>query len=84
VFLRDRLLGTTERLSLDSAGVEGNATSLQAALSPDGRYLAFSSFANNLVAGDTNGRSDIFRPRSSARHDRNREPLCCLCARESR
>lgn len=29
--------------------------------SPNGRYMAFISAATNLVAGDTNGRNDIFR-----------------------
>ena len=29
-------------------------------MSPDGRYIAFSSHANNLVADDTNGFQDVF------------------------
>jgi WD40 repeat protein len=38
----------------------GNGRSDSAALSPDGRYIAFRSAADNLVAGDTNGAPDVF------------------------
>jgi Tol biopolymer transport system component len=60
VFVRDRQIGTTECVSLDSSGVQGNNSSLVCAISADGRYVAFGSFATNLVAGDTNGANDIF------------------------
>ena len=60
VFVRDRALGTTERVSVDSAGVEGNGDSAHPSISADGRYVAFSSVASNLVAGDTNGNTDVF------------------------
>jgi Tol biopolymer transport system component len=60
VFLHDRQTGTTVRVSVDSAGTQGNSTSRDAAISSDGRYVAFSSAANNLVAGDTNNVADIF------------------------
>jgi Tol biopolymer transport system component len=62
VFVRDRQTGTTERVSVDSQGVEGNGFSglYGIALSGDGRYVAFESRANNLVPGDTNGFRDIF------------------------
>jgi len=64
VFLRDRTLGTTERLSVASNGTQGNAASylpeLATAISADGRYVVFESEASNLVAGDTNGQRDIF------------------------
>jgi Tol biopolymer transport system component len=59
VFLRDRLLGTTERVSVGASGAEGQAVSNFPALSADGRYLAFSSAANNLAAGDQNPWMDI-------------------------
>lgn len=59
VFLRDRLLGTTERVSLGAAG-QGNGPSQEPALSADGLLVAFSSTAGNLVTGDTNGQSDVF------------------------
>jgi Tol biopolymer transport system component len=61
IFLRDRQLGTTERISVDSAGVEGNGGSgLKSAISADGRFVAYFSYATNLVAGDTNGTLDVF------------------------
>ena len=60
VFVRDRASGTTERVSVSSAGVQGNSASAAPAISADGRYVVFSSSANNLVADDTNGASDIF------------------------
>lgn len=49
-----------ERVSVDDFGVEGNAASTQASISPDGRYVLFASAATNLVPGDTNGVTDIF------------------------
>jgi CSLREA domain-containing protein len=52
--------GTTERVSISSAGVESNGFSNDAAVSGDGSVVAFHSDASNLVAGDTNGRFDIF------------------------
>jgi len=67
VFVRDRQSGTTERVSTDSGGAEGNNNSRNAAISADGRYVAFASDAANLVAGDSNGFPDVFvRDRQSA------------------
>ncbi len=60
VFVRDRLTGTTQRVSLDSNGTPGNGTSHTPSISADGRYVAFASGATNLVTGDTNGRADVF------------------------
>ena len=60
VFVHDRLTGTTERVSVDSAGNQANQWSLAFAVSADGRYVAFASSASNLVPGDTNGAGDIF------------------------
>jgi hypothetical protein len=60
VFVRDRLNGTTERVSLSSAGDEGNASSSGGTLSANGRFVVFSSYADNLVSGDTNGVEDVF------------------------
>ena len=50
----------TERVSVDSAGVEGNNASTAPSTSTDGRYVAFESQADNLVAGDILGNIDIF------------------------
>lgn len=60
LFLRDRALGTTERVSLSSAGEQANNASLSGAISADGRFVAFHSVADNLVEPDENGTSDIF------------------------
>ena len=62
VFVRDLLTGTTERVSVDSSGVQGNGASghFGDALSSDGRFVAFRSAATNLVAGDTNAALDVF------------------------
>ncbi|MCC6178287.1 MAG: PD40 domain-containing protein [Chloroflexi bacterium] len=60
VFVRDRQMGTTERVSVASSGSQANNMSDAPALSADGRYVAFMSFATNLVAGDTNGMADVF------------------------
>lgn len=52
--------GTMTRVSVGSDGAEGNDESWEPAISADGRYVAFASYADNLVAGDTNSTSDIF------------------------
>ena len=53
VFVRDRVAGTTERVSVTTAGVEGDSSSLSAKISADGRFVAFSSFAGNLAPNDS-------------------------------
>lgn len=60
IFVRDRLLNITQRLSVSSTGEEGNDESYGSSISSDGRYVAFYSFASNFVEHDTNGFSDIF------------------------
>jgi Tol biopolymer transport system component len=60
VFLRDRFAGTTVRVSVDSAGAEGDSISWFPSISADGRFIAFGSFATNLVANDTNSFIDAF------------------------
>ena len=60
IFVRDRLLGTTTRVSVDSLGTQGNGRSEDFSISADGRFLGFQSLATNLVAGDTNGKKDVF------------------------
>ncbi len=60
IFVHDRLTGETTRVSVDSAGGEGNADSLNPSLSANGRFVIFSSLASNLVPGDTNGKWDVF------------------------
>jgi uncharacterized repeat protein (TIGR01451 family) len=60
VLVHDRQTGITERVSVDSAGAEGNTKSTFPAVSGDGRYVAFASVASNLVPGDSNGQPDTF------------------------
>src|SRR5262245_2757120 len=66
IFVHDFTTGVTDRVSVSSAGVEANESSYSPSISADGRFVAFMSPADNLVAGDTNLRSDIFV------HDRKR------------
>jgi Tol biopolymer transport system component len=62
VFLRDRQLGTTERISVSSGGIGGNAAShaQRASISADGQFVCFLSDATNLVPGDNNDATDVF------------------------
>ena len=60
VFLRDVRLGTTVRVSVSSAGAQGDGDSYSPAIDAIGRYVAFYSEASNLVPGDTNGMEDVF------------------------
>lgn len=60
IFVRDRVAGTTTRASVNSQGVQSNGTSYEPSISADGRYVAFWSFGDNLVSGDTNGTWDVF------------------------
>jgi len=71
VFVRDRALGTTERVSLSSSGAQPTNSSGYhgMGISSDGRYVAFASDATNLVASDTNAKGDVFI------HDRYGDPV---------
>jgi Tol biopolymer transport system component len=60
IMVRDSQAGTTSRVSTDSSGAEGNGNSYNAAISADGRWVAFESDASDLVAGDNNGKRDVF------------------------
>ena len=60
IFVHDRETGITQRVSVASDGIQGNGSSGQPAISADGRFVAFFSFAANLVPGDTNGTGDVF------------------------
>jgi Tol biopolymer transport system component len=54
------LAAQAERISVSAAGEQGNGASFSAALSDDGRFTAFVSFASNLVPVDTNDGCDVF------------------------
>ena len=60
VFVHDRQTGTTTRVSVTTDGVQGNGSSESPAISADGRFISFTSYADNLVSGDTNGFEDVF------------------------
>jgi Tol biopolymer transport system component len=62
IFVRDRTAGTTVRINLGPGGVQSTAsrTSAGAAISADGRIVAFESTATNLVTADGNGTNDVF------------------------
>jgi Tol biopolymer transport system component len=60
VFVRDVVSGRTTRVSVGAGGVQGNGESREPSISADGRYVAFNSFASNLVPGDTNDSPDVF------------------------
>jgi Tol biopolymer transport system component len=60
IFVYDTVANTTRRVSIGSNGTEGNNGSDRPSISADGRYVAFTSDASNLVSGDTNNASDLF------------------------
>lgn len=60
VFVKDQLSGIIVRVSTDSETLQSNGASWYASISADGRYVAFSSDARNLVLGDTNASRDVF------------------------
>lgn len=60
IFVHDLQTGETTRVSIASDGRQANNDSLDFALNADGRIVAFSTVASNLVAGDWNGLADIF------------------------
>jgi Tol biopolymer transport system component len=60
VFVRDWMLGTTERVNVGSDGSQTQDNSIGWSISADGRFVGFGSQAPNLVPGDTNGVVDVF------------------------
>jgi hypothetical protein len=80
-FVRDREAGTIERVSVSTAGEQGNGgpgpyVDEEPSLSGDGQIVAFTSRASNLVAGDGNGASDVFvRDRAAGTTTRVSAPL---------
>src|SRR5438093_5460711 len=60
VYRHDRVGGATLLVSVASNGNPGNNVSRDPSVSANGRYVAFASFATDLVDGDTNGMSDVF------------------------
>ncbi len=60
VFVYDRQTDTITSISVANDGSSGNGRSFDPAISGNGRFIAFSSFASNLVSDDTNNTRDIF------------------------
>jgi hypothetical protein len=60
IFVRDIFTEITTRISVNSTGNQGNIGSFNPSISADGRFVAFDSLADNLVAADTNSTRDIF------------------------
>ena len=60
VFVHDRKTGTNELVSVDNTGKQANFGSFGPEISANGRFVAFGSWATNLVVGDTNGLKDMF------------------------
>ncbi len=60
VFVRDLAAGVTERISVSSGGGQANGDSFQSALSADGRIVAFTSTATNLVAFTTTSSRNVY------------------------
>ncbi|GLY08495.1 hypothetical protein [Actinoplanes sp. NBRC 101535] len=66
VYAHDLATSRTDLISHTAAGTTGNGASFAAAVSAGGRYVAFLSYATDLVAGDTNATADVFlRDRST-------------------
>jgi Tol biopolymer transport system component len=60
IFVRDRQAGKTELVSVAANGALASGYSSSPSISADGRFVAFQSWADNLVPGDTDGDNDIF------------------------
>lgn len=60
VFVRDVMAGTNILVSVNTNGLAGGGMSSEPAISADGHYVAFTSWAINLVANDNNGAQDVF------------------------
>ncbi len=69
LFVRDRQTNHTIRVSLGLNGTQPNQDSLRAALSANGRYVAYDSGVTNLVPGDTNGVYDVFVSDRDSNHN---------------
>lgn len=60
LYLFDRRTSSLEPISVSNTGELANAHSDSAAASSDGEWIAFSSFANNIVPNDTDNFADVF------------------------
>lgn len=60
VFLHDKNKNEITLISLGINGEQANGPSNEATISANGRFVAFSSTASNLVSGDTDNKTDVF------------------------
>jgi Tol biopolymer transport system component len=60
IFVRDLQTGTTTMVSINAAGTASTGVSSFGLITDNGRYVAFNSFANNIVTNDTNSSPDVF------------------------
>jgi Tol biopolymer transport system component len=60
VFVHDRKLGRTERVSVGSDGSQDGRPSFEPSISADGRFVAFASRATTLTVGDTSPNETVF------------------------
>jgi PKD repeat protein len=60
IFVYDRNVDETSRVSVASDETESNGLSEESSISGTGRYVAFHSDATTLVSGDSNGAPDVF------------------------
>jgi len=60
IFVHDRTTGETTSVSIHTDNTLSNNFAISASISADGRYVAFASFANNLVVGDVTLFTDVF------------------------
>jgi hypothetical protein len=60
IFVRDRLRGTTARMSLGPGGRQANEASFTGTISANGGAVVYWSVASNLVRCDTNRVRDAF------------------------
>lgn len=60
IFMKNLNTGATSRVSLGRGGVQPNSYSEHGTFSPDGRFIAFTSAADNIVSGDTNAGTDVY------------------------
>src|SRR5262249_36295222 len=58
IFLRDAINATTARVSVATGGTQPNNCSQTPAISADGRFVVFGSYATNLVAAGTSGSTE--------------------------
>ncbi len=60
VFVRDRVRGVTSRVSVDQNGGDADGVSYESDISSNGQFVAFTTNATDIVAGDANGLGDVY------------------------